>query len=63
MRRWKVWAAVLSPKGIWVNSKRPNGVAIAVFGTSSASTGIWCYPFTKSILVKIDFPERLAEKS
>ena len=38
---WKVWAAFLSPKGILVNSKSPNGVVMAVLGMSSSSTGIW----------------------
>ena len=36
-----VCAAFLRPKGIRANSNRPNGVVIAVLGTSSGATGIW----------------------
>ena len=39
-KRWKVWAALRRPNGMRRNSKRPNGVVMAVFGTSEGSTGI-----------------------
>ena len=37
MSLWKVWTVFFRPKGIRVNLKRPNGVEIAVFGTSFCS--------------------------
>ena len=39
MRRWKVCAAFLRPKGIRINSKRPKGVTTAVLGMSTGCTG------------------------
>ena len=63
IRRWKVWAAFLSPNGIRRNSKRPKGVAIAVLGTSSAQTGTWWYPLTRSIFEKTWHPERSIARS
>lgn len=54
VKRWKVWAAPLRPKGMCKNLKRLNWVIMVVLGTSSARTGTWWYPCTKSILEKID---------
>ena len=34
MKRWKDMPAFFNPKGMRRNSKRPNGVMIAVFFTS-----------------------------
>ena len=39
------------------------GVVMAVFCTSAGFTGIWCYPFLKSILEKTVQPAALAAKS
>ena len=41
MNRWKVWPALRKPNGIRVNSNRPKGIVMAVFGTSAGSIGIW----------------------
>lgn len=40
---------LLRPKGIHMNSKRPNGVVTAVLGMSSSATGIWWNARTKSM--------------
>ena len=40
MKRWNVIPAFFSPKGIQRNSKRLNGVMMAVFFTSEGWTGI-----------------------
>ena len=40
MNIWNVCAAFRRPKGIRINSKRLNGVVMAVFGISVGSTGI-----------------------
>ena len=63
MKRWKLCAAFLSPKGIRTNSKRPNGVMTAVFGMSKDSTGIWWQARTKSTLEKIVAPSSVAVNS
>jgi hypothetical protein len=39
------------------NSKRPNGMVMAVFCISSGCTGILLYAFTKSILEKAEHPK------
>ena len=46
-----------------MNSKRPNGVIMAVLGISSGSIGICLYACTRSILLKIVVPWRDAVKS
>ena len=55
--------AFLRPKGIRLYSNRPKGVVMAVFCTSAGFTGIWWYPFLKSILEKTVQPAALAAKS
>jgi hypothetical protein len=50
--RWKDGPAFLRPKGIRLYSNKPKGVVMAVFCTSAGFTGIWWYPFVKSILEK-----------
>ena len=49
-------------KDILKNSKRPNGVMIAVFLMSSGAMGIWWYPRTRSITEKIVAPAVAAVK-
>ncbi len=61
--RWKVLPAFLMPKVMWVNSKRPNGVMMAVLGMSSGFIGTWLYYFFRSILEKMTHPSALAIKS
>ena len=41
------------PKVILMNSNRLNGLVIAVLRMSPEFTGIWWYPFFRSILEKI----------
>jgi hypothetical protein len=58
--RWKDSPAFLRPKGIRLYSNKPKGVVMAVFFTSAGFTGIWWYPFLKSILEKTVQPATLA---
>jgi hypothetical protein len=57
MKRWNIGAALLRPKDIKGNSKRPKGVATAVFYISPGFTGIWFYALTRSISEKIEQPK------
>ena len=59
MKHWKDMPAFFNPKGIRRNSKRPNGVMIAVFFTSEGWTGIWWKPFFRLSLLKMEAPARL----
>ena len=55
--------AHFSPKGILMNSQRPNGMMITVLAMSAADIGICIYPRIKSTLEKIHFPARSVLKS
>ena len=50
--RWKVLPALRIPKVMRVNSNRPNGVVMAVFGMLEVFIGTWWYPFFRSIFEK-----------
>ena len=61
--RWKDAPGLRSPNPMRRYSKRPKGVAMAVLGTSAGFTGIWWYPFRRSIFVKTVQPAAFAAKS
>lgn len=52
INHWNVCAAFWSPKDLYKNLKRLNGVMIAALGTSSSASGIWLYAQTESIVEK-----------
>ncbi len=59
--RWKDGPTFLRPKGIRLYSNRLKGVVMV--GISAGFTGIWWYPFLRSILEKTVQPDALAAKS
>ena len=63
MNRWNVCAAFLSPKGIFTNSNKPNGVVTAILVMSEGETGIWWYAGTRSSFEKMVAPCSEEEKS
>ncbi len=38
---WKVWPALVRPKGMKRSSDKQNGIIIAIFGMSDSFIGIW----------------------
>lgn len=63
IKRWNVWAAFRRPNVMYLNSNRPNGVQMAVFGMSGGCIGTWWNAFCKSSLLKIEQPRTLCVKS
>jgi hypothetical protein len=63
MKLSNVCAAFRRPNVVNGNSKRPNGVLMAVFGMSSWATGIWLNARTRSTAENTVAPCKACAKS
>ena len=63
MNHWNVLGALVSPKGMTLNSNRPNLQANAALCWCSGAMHIWWYPHCKSRLLNTQFPLRRSNNS
>ena len=61
IRSWKVAGALVSPKGMTLNSNRLSDVQKAVLGQSSSATSTCQYPLRRSMVENHFEPEKVLE--